>query len=50
MDVLKKTSHLPRPGETAPPAGLVAGLRKSNRMQDIMLEEMQVGETKEAAS
>jgi hypothetical protein len=29
-----------REGEHAPPAGLIAGLRRSNRLQDLLLEEM----------
>lgn len=29
-------------GESGPPAGLIQGLKKTNRMQDIILEEMQV--------
>jgi hypothetical protein len=33
------------PGETAPPAGLRQALRNSNRLQDILLEEMVVGRT-----
>lgn len=34
-----------RDGETQPPAGLTAGVRKSNRMQDLMLQEMIPGRT-----
>jgi Xaa-Pro aminopeptidase len=34
-----------RPGETAPPAGLVAALRASNRMQDFHVEELRPGRT-----
>jgi hypothetical protein len=34
-----------RPGETAPPAGLVAALRRANRLQDLLLEEMVAGRT-----
>jgi hypothetical protein len=34
-----------RDGETAPPAGLVAALRRSNRLQDLLLEEMEPGRT-----
>eukprot|EP01044_Picomonas_judraskeda_P001541 COSAG03_NODE_93_length_13213_cov_77.901022_11_plen_372_part_00 len=31
-------------GETGPPAGLLEGLSRTNRMQDIILEEMQVSD------
>ncbi|HEV2131317.1 MAG TPA: M24 family metallopeptidase [Longimicrobiaceae bacterium] len=34
-----------RQGETDAPAGLKAALRNSNRLQDILLEEMEVGRT-----
>ncbi|KZW04353.1 putative lipo protein [Exidia glandulosa HHB12029] len=34
-----------QPGEDDVPAGLKAGLRKSNRMQDIVLKNMQPGKT-----
>jgi hypothetical protein len=34
-----------RAGEVAPPAGLLAALRKGNRLQDLLLEEMQPGRT-----
>lgn len=34
-----------REGETAPPAGLVAALRRANRLQDLLLEEMEPGRT-----
>jgi hypothetical protein len=34
-----------REGETAPPAGLVAALGRSNRLQDIHLEELRPGRT-----
>jgi len=34
-----------RDGEAAPPAGLSAALRRSNRLQDLLLEEMQPGRT-----
>ncbi|HEX6133535.1 MAG TPA: M24 family metallopeptidase [Longimicrobiales bacterium] len=34
-----------REGELAPPDGLIAALRQSNRLQDILLEEMQPGRT-----
>jgi len=34
-----------REGETAAPAGLVAALRQSNRLQDLLLEEMVPGRT-----
>ena len=33
------------PGETAPPAGLVAALRNGNRLQDIVMSEIRVGRT-----
>ena len=32
-------------GESAPPQGLVEGLKQTNWMQDTILEEMQVGRT-----
>jgi Xaa-Pro aminopeptidase len=34
-----------REGETEVPAGLIHGLRQSNRLQDILLEEMEPGRT-----
>lgn len=34
-----------REGEDAPPAGLSAALRRSNRLQDLLLEEMEPGRT-----
>lgn len=34
-----------REGETAPPAGLVAALRASNRLQDIVMAEIRPGRT-----
>jgi hypothetical protein len=34
-----------REGETDAPAGLQAALRRSNRLQDLLLEEMAVGRT-----
>ncbi len=34
-----------REGETAPPAGLTAALGRSNRLQDILLAEMEPGRT-----
>jgi Xaa-Pro aminopeptidase len=34
-----------RDGETEPPAGLRAALKRSNRLQDLLLEEMQPGRT-----
>lgn len=36
-------AYVLRPGESAAPAGLEAALRAGNRLQDIHLEEMQVG-------
>jgi len=38
-------AYIPRPGETAPPPGLVAALRNTNRLQDIVLGEMRAGRT-----
>ena len=34
-----------RAGETAPPAGLIAALRKGNRLQDIVMSEIKPGRT-----
>ena len=34
-----------REGETAPPAGLTAALHRANRLQDLLLEEMEPGRT-----
>ena len=34
-----------RSGETEPPRGLTDGVRKSNRMQDLMQRDMQIGRT-----
>jgi hypothetical protein len=34
-----------REGETAPPDGLMAALRRANRLQDLLLEEMEPGRT-----
>jgi hypothetical protein len=34
-----------RDGELAPPDGLIAALRRSNRLQDILLDEMEPGRT-----
>jgi hypothetical protein len=34
-----------RPGETDAPAGLYAALRRANRLQDLLLEEMRPGRT-----
>ena len=48
MGLHTDTQHLGyvlRPGETAPPAGLQACIAASNRMQDIVLAEMQPGRT-----
>jgi hypothetical protein len=33
------------PGESSPPAGLVAALRNGNRLQDIVMSEIRVGRT-----
>ncbi|MGH7461947.1 MAG: M24 family metallopeptidase, partial [Longimicrobiales bacterium] len=38
-----------RPGETDAPAGLYAALRNSNRLQDLLLEEMRPGRTGDQA-
>ena len=38
-------AYIPRPGETAPPPGLLAALRNTNRLQDIVLGEMRAGRT-----
>ena len=38
-------AYILRPGETAPPPGLVAALRNTNRLQDIVLGEMRAGRT-----
>jgi hypothetical protein len=48
MRLKTDTQHLGyvlREGETSPPEGLLAGLRVSNRLQDIVLEEMVPGRT-----
>lgn len=48
MGLHTDTQHLGyvlRPGETAPPAGLQACIAASNRLQDIVLAEMQPGRT-----
>ncbi|HSK19937.1 MAG TPA: M24 family metallopeptidase [Longimicrobiales bacterium] len=37
--------YVQREGEDAPPAGLSAALGRSNRLQDILLEEMEPGRT-----
>jgi hypothetical protein len=38
-------AYILRLGETAPPPGLVAALRNTNRLQDIVLGEMRAGRT-----
>jgi hypothetical protein len=38
-------AYILRPGETAPPPGLVAALHNTNRLQDIVLGEMRAGRT-----
>ena len=38
-------AYVLRPGETAPPAGLVEALRRANRLQDLLFEEMVPGRT-----
>lgn len=48
MNLHTDTQHLGyvlKPGETAPPAGLQACIANSNRLQDIVLAEMQPGRT-----
>lgn len=48
MGLHTDTQHLGyvlRPGETAPPAGLRKCIETSNRLQDILLSEMQPGRT-----
>jgi len=39
----QELAYILREGETEPPAGLVEGLRKGNRMQDILMGEFRVG-------
>ena len=38
-------AYILRPGETAPPTGLLAALRNTNRLQDIVIGEMRAGRT-----
>ena len=38
-------AYIPLPGETAPPPGLTAALRNTNRLQDIVLSELRAGRT-----
>jgi hypothetical protein len=38
-------AYVLRPGEAAPPPGLVAALRNSNRLQDIVVSELRPGRT-----
>lgn len=38
-------AYVLRPGETQPPAGLQAALARSNRLQDILFEEIRPGRT-----
>jgi Xaa-Pro aminopeptidase len=48
MGINTDTQHMayvPRPGETEVPAGLRAALLASNRLQDIVLEELRAGRT-----
>ncbi|HEX9887185.1 MAG TPA: M24 family metallopeptidase [Longimicrobiales bacterium] len=48
MNLHTDTQHLGyvlRPGETGPPEGLQACLAASNRLQDIVVEEMEAGRT-----
>ncbi|HEX2077543.1 MAG TPA: M24 family metallopeptidase [Longimicrobium sp.] len=37
--------YVPREGETDAPAGLYAALRRANRLQDLLMEEMRPGRT-----
>jgi Xaa-Pro aminopeptidase len=41
----QQLAYVLRPGETAPPAGLVAGLAAANRVQDLLTDEFAVGRT-----
>jgi hypothetical protein len=41
----QELAYILRAGETEAPAGLVEGLRKGNRMQDILMGEFRVGRT-----
>jgi hypothetical protein len=41
----QQLAYVLRPGESEPPAGLVAGLADGNRLQEIHIEAMQVGRT-----
>jgi hypothetical protein len=48
MDLNTDTQHMayvPRPGESEVPAGLRAALLNSNRLQDIVLDELRAGRT-----
>ncbi|XBQ16962.1 MAG: M24 family metallopeptidase [Oceanicaulis sp.] len=39
----QQLAYVLKPGETEPPAGLVAGLKATNRVQDILLEKFEAG-------
>jgi Xaa-Pro aminopeptidase len=41
----QENAYVLRPGETAPPAGLVAAFRKGNRLQDILTSHFKEGRT-----
>ncbi|MDT0631350.1 M24 family metallopeptidase [Rubrivirga litoralis] len=41
----QQMAYVLRPGETAPPAGLVAGLRAANRVQDLLTGQFAAGRT-----
>jgi len=42
---MQQHAYVLRPGETAPPAGLVDGLAAGNRLQDVLLAEFAEGRT-----
>jgi Xaa-Pro aminopeptidase len=42
---IQHLAYVLREGETAPPAGLLHALTRSNRLQDIMMEEVRPGRT-----
>ena len=42
---IQHLAYVLKEGETAPPAGLVQALGRSNRLQDIVMEEIRVGRT-----
>lgn len=41
----QQMAYVLRPGETAPPSGLAAGLRAANRTQDLLAEQFRAGRT-----